>query len=318
MGSHEGNETKELMLINQEKLDVTVLFTESDSLDRVLKDIKNRVTSIVLDTSTAKGRKEIASLAYKVSQSKTWLDKCRKTLVEEWKEKAKKVDSSGKKARDFLDKLRDEVRLPLTEWEEAEEARKRKEIEAIQYAADWKEAIKEDEVFTLRKQLAIIEEERIAKERVEREEEERKQREAEREEREKKIAEEAKMRAEKEAERRIEAARIAAAEKIAIERLRAEQEAQRAELKRLSDIKELERKAEAEKQTIIQAQKEKEQKEAERIRDEEKRQVNKEHQRVINASAKASLVSIGISDSLAESIIKAIALGEIKGVRMVY
>jgi len=307
----------ELVLINK-NLDMVTLFADVESLDRILESIKAKVMAFVPDISTAKGRKEIASLAYKVSQSKIWLDKQRKSLVADWKEKSKKVDLSGKKARDYLDNLRDDVRAPLTRWEAAEEERKRKESEAIQYAADWEEALKEDEVYNLKKQLAIIEEARIAKEKEEREETERKQKEADRIEREKRIDEEAKKKAEKEAEKRIEAERIATAEKIANERLRAEQEAQRVEQARLAEIKELERKAEAEKQAIIRKQKEKDQKEADRIEAEKGRQANKEHQRKINARAKTSLISLGATDSLAEAIIREIALGNIKDIKIVY
>lgn len=98
------------------------LFQEN-GLDPVLEAITKEVKSFVPDLTTEKGRKEIASLAYKVSKSKTLLDDLGKDLVSEWKEQSKKVDNERKRVREYLDKLRDEVRAPLTEYEEREEKR---------------------------------------------------------------------------------------------------------------------------------------------------------------------------------------------------
>lgn len=88
-------------------------------VDRIRKDVKSEV----LDVTTPDGRKRIASLAYKVSKAKTFLDKMGKDLTEEWKAKSKIVDTERKIAWDSLDALKDEIRKPLTDWENAEEAR---------------------------------------------------------------------------------------------------------------------------------------------------------------------------------------------------
>ncbi|OCS62006.1 hypothetical protein BBZ50_02590 [Escherichia coli] len=50
--------------------------------------------SFVPDITTAKGRKEIASLAYKVAQTKTYLDGLGKDLVAELKEIPKLIDAN--------------------------------------------------------------------------------------------------------------------------------------------------------------------------------------------------------------------------------
>ena len=74
------------------------------------------------------------------------MDSAGKKLVADWKEKAKKVDESRKIARDFLDNLRDEVRRPLTEWEEAEEKRIAEEKAREEFELAHEEAeIKADE-----------------------------------------------------------------------------------------------------------------------------------------------------------------------------
>lgn len=90
----------------------------------LLGKIEEEVKKFVPDLSTAKGRKEVASLAHKVAQSKTHLDKLGKELTANWKKQAKVVDTERKAMRDRLDALKEEVRQPLTEWENAEKSRK--------------------------------------------------------------------------------------------------------------------------------------------------------------------------------------------------
>lgn len=99
------------------------VFSAEQGLDPYLAKIRQEIDGFVPDVSTAKGRKEIASIAYKVAQSKTALDNVGKDLVAELKEVPKKIDAERKRMRDLLDSWKDEVRAPLTAWEEAEAAR---------------------------------------------------------------------------------------------------------------------------------------------------------------------------------------------------
>lgn len=92
-------------------------------IDALLTSIAERARSVKPDVTTPKGRKEIASLAYAVAKSKTLLDDMGKDLVAEWKARSSQVDAERRKARDFLDALKNEVRAPLTEYEQREEAR---------------------------------------------------------------------------------------------------------------------------------------------------------------------------------------------------
>src|SRR5947209_7999861 len=103
-------------LIALETLTPLQVFSDN-GLDPIIERIEKEARSILLDISTEKGRKEIASLAYKVAQSKNTLDKMGKDLVSGWKEQAKKVDAERAKAWDRLEALQKEIRLPLTEWE---------------------------------------------------------------------------------------------------------------------------------------------------------------------------------------------------------
>ena len=99
------------------------VFSAEQGLDPYLAKIRAEIESFVPDVSTAKGRKEIASIAYKVAQSKTALDNVGKDLVAELKEVPKKIDAERKRMRDLLDGWKDEVRAPLTAWEAEEAAR---------------------------------------------------------------------------------------------------------------------------------------------------------------------------------------------------
>ena len=116
--------TTELALITEGGADIVAMFKDGGAqIDPILARIEAEVRSHAPDLTTDKGRKAIASLAYKVSQSKTALDNAGKKLTEDQKQAIAAVDAARKKIRDRLDLLRDEARKPLTDWEAAEDAR---------------------------------------------------------------------------------------------------------------------------------------------------------------------------------------------------
>lgn len=109
-------------LVVVEKLTPMVVFAPggvSDILDKITREVRSAHT----DISTKAGREAVASLAYKVARSKTALDEMGKDLVAEWKTKAAAVDAERRTIRERLDALKDEVRKPLTDWENAEKER---------------------------------------------------------------------------------------------------------------------------------------------------------------------------------------------------
>lgn len=110
----------ELIVIpNESALQV---FTSPGSIDPYLEQIRAAVTGIVPDLSTKKGRDAVASQAFKVTKSKTYLEGIGKKLADEQKEIPKKIDATRRQVREYLEALAAEVRRPLTEWE-AEQAR---------------------------------------------------------------------------------------------------------------------------------------------------------------------------------------------------
>ena len=99
------------------------VFTAVDGMNPYLARIRAEIDGFNGDVATKKGRESIASMAFKVAKTKTYLDGVGKELADVQKEIPKKIDAARKLVRDTLDAWKDEVRKPLTEWEEAEQAR---------------------------------------------------------------------------------------------------------------------------------------------------------------------------------------------------
>ena len=122
-------------LIVAEKLNPVELFF-GDGLEPVLGNIAEQCRSYVFDIESKSGRKDCASLAYKIARSKTTIDDLGKKLLADQKAKIKQGDAQRKKARDFLENLKNEVRQPLTTWEQEQERIKeeeaRREIERVE------------------------------------------------------------------------------------------------------------------------------------------------------------------------------------------
>ncbi|RWU21276.1 hypothetical protein DM813_18990 [Pseudomonas alkylphenolica] len=92
-------------------------------LHQFIDAVKAEVEGEVPDLTTRKGRERIASLAAKVSKSKTAVEKPGRDYLRRLKEMPKVVEAE---LRDFvtaMDNLRDQVRQPLTDWQAAEDAR---------------------------------------------------------------------------------------------------------------------------------------------------------------------------------------------------
>ncbi len=326
-------------LVVRDQLNALDLFT-GDAMDPLVAQIRDIVEKHVPDTSTDHGRREIASLARKVSSAKVILDDLGKDLVAGWKEKAKKVDIVRKEMRDELDTLRDYARAPLTRWEEEEDKRKKQEALDREWDQAWDEAhaeqalrereriVREKEAEFARQeadQKAKAETERIEQERkaaAERAAQERKEREAQ-------IAREAAERAKREAEatiqrekERAEKAERDKTEAEAREKARAEQ----AERDRIA----AEARAKAEKEAAVRyaeqkAREEAARKEAERLAAEqaekdrqEKLAANRRHREKVNREAMDSLVALHYNPDVALTLVEQIAAGKVRNVTVNY
>lgn len=111
-----------------------------NGLKPFLQMIKDEVSGEVPDLSTLKGRERIASLAFTVSKRKAAVEKPGRDYLRKIKELPKVIEQELKQFVDGANALRDEIRQPLTDWENAEQARKDRHVDNIQ-------AIKDLEVF---------------------------------------------------------------------------------------------------------------------------------------------------------------------------
>lgn len=100
-----------------------VVLTDKKSRDDFYAHIQAEVDAFEPDLTTEKGRKAIASLAYKIARTKTAIDAAGKELNDEARTKINAVDAERRAVREHFDALSAKVRQPLTEWEEAEEKR---------------------------------------------------------------------------------------------------------------------------------------------------------------------------------------------------
>ena len=322
------------------------------AIDPILNRIKAEVRAIPIDISTDAGRKSVASLAYKVAKSKTFIDGVRKQLVEGEKKRLKLIDQEGARIWDELEALQKEVRQPLTDWENAEKSRvaahesalaelveagdytlsnwqtlpldamreRLAEVTASSY--DWQEFLGRAKaaVVTTVAQIkdAIARREKMDAEREELARLREEQAKREQQEREERIAREAKEAAEAAAKRVAEeAARAAEVERQRIEREKFEAEAR---------VKAAEARAEAaaaqaerDKAAAIVAERRRVEAEAQRVAAEaDARERNKAHAAKINREVRDAFVAHGLSEECAVAAVKAIAMNAIPHTKISY
>ncbi|MFG0460911.1 hypothetical protein ACF8GG_16410 [Pseudomonas sp. yb_1] len=105
-------------------------------LQQFIDLVKGEVLGEVPDLKTRKGRERVASLAAKVSKSKTAVEKPGRDYLRRLKEMPKVVEAELREFVTKMDALRDETRRPLTEWEAAEDARIDRHNDAINRMKD--------------------------------------------------------------------------------------------------------------------------------------------------------------------------------------
>ena len=331
---------------------VTVL-TNEKTYSEFYNRIKEEVNGHSPDLSTVKGRSEIASLAYKITRSKTAIDAAGKKLNEESRAKINAVDAQRRKIRDELDALAEEVRKPLTEWEEKEKSRELKANSEISLWSELSRIDQEDTSVEVRLILAKIEQYAPDKEtfqdgyddavskyqaaveklndgliRLEKHEADQ--------------AELARLRAEQEERERMERERLEKEEAVRIEKERMEREAaeQKAREERAAEQAKIaaEEKARIEKENIekearariekaeaeTRALKQKqEQEDAARVaeiertkREEAARQADRNHRGEIMKQSKEAIMSQGVDEEAAKKLVLAIVAGEIPNVSL--
>ena len=104
----------------------------------VIAKVDKEIAAMKADASTKEGREKLVSLAYKISKTKTGLEKRAIELADPQKKIVKAIDEERKFMRDELDKRRDNVRAPVTAWEEKEKKRQEMSDQAFDFLYKWK------------------------------------------------------------------------------------------------------------------------------------------------------------------------------------
>jgi len=120
--------TTDLIILDETKLPQLFVM---NGLDEFISKVKSEVLTAPKDISTEKGRKEIASLAYKIAKSKTEVEKLGKRAAEDAENIVKAIRAERQRGVAELQALQDEIRAPLTEWEEADKTRQKAHQDAI-------------------------------------------------------------------------------------------------------------------------------------------------------------------------------------------
>lgn len=334
----------ELELITIEPQTALAVFTTENALEPYLQKVRDEVDAFDADVSTSKGRGEIRSFAAKVTKVKTYIESVGKGLADEQKLIPKKIDAARKHAKETLEALAEKARKPLTDWENAEEARVERhtnaiarmeqiariaplqrpvaellefldEVEAVAVGPQCEEYeaayAKAKEVAVQALTAGIAARERYEAEQAELAELRRQAEERAKMDREEQIAREAAERAKRDAEEQAQAAVRRAEEAAQREREAAERREQ--DLKRAAEDAER-RAAEAEETARRRQEQEKAAEEAEAKR----REQDKEHRATINRAALAALVAGGIEADTARAALKLIIGGQVPHISIRY
>lgn len=129
----------ELMVLPSDKKGIEQVFIEGQDIDSTITKIREEAKNLPTDMSVRKNREEVASFAYKIARSKTAVDKAGAALSAEYKEIPKKIDANRRVYKDAFERLQEEVRSPLNQWEQAEKERvqrHKQRIESIKQNTD--------------------------------------------------------------------------------------------------------------------------------------------------------------------------------------
>lgn len=100
-----------------------LVLVDTGKRDDLFAHIRSEIEAFIPDVTTAKGRDAIKSFAYKITRTKTAIDDAGKKLNEDARARINVVDAARRDAKAALQAMADQVRQPLTEWEEAENVR---------------------------------------------------------------------------------------------------------------------------------------------------------------------------------------------------
>lgn len=292
-------------------------------LNQFIDQIKASVNEVA-DLSTKKGRDRVASLAAQVSRSKTAVEKPGREYLKHLKELPKVIEVELRSFVTECDAIRDEVRRPLTEWEEEQERLRQEEVARQQ-------AIKDAEKREADHEIALLMNEKFDRDAAEAKAEAARQQAARDEEIRRQAIEQARIESEQAAQRERDAAAKREADLVAAKakaeadakaaQERAEREAKESKERAERQAREASERAEREKQAAIEAERKKAQDaENARIAAEQKkaaedaqRAADKKHRDAVFLAMRDDLIEhAGLSEAQTKAVILALLNGKIR------
>jgi hypothetical protein len=116
-------EAEEIPVLAKVDADPKLLLLGKVDREAYFAQLKAEVSSEGEDISTAAARDRIKSKAQSIRTRKASIDRTRKGLTEHWRQQTNAVNAVGKVLEAEYDALIEEVRAPVTAWEDAEKAR---------------------------------------------------------------------------------------------------------------------------------------------------------------------------------------------------
>lgn len=106
-----------------EKNAIASAFQTENGTKSLFEKIATEARSVIFDMSVKKERDALKSFAYNLARTKTTVDNYGKEMVAEIKKQSGVIDADRKFWRDNMDLLQEEIRKPLTDFENAEKDR---------------------------------------------------------------------------------------------------------------------------------------------------------------------------------------------------
>ena len=119
---HTAEETA-VIVLEEVRTSPSLVLRDTQKFEDFFAAIKLEIGKAPPDLSTMKGREKIASNAYKIRQTKAAIEKAAKTLTEDWRRQTTLVNAERARIAAELDAYAEEIRAPLTAWEEAAKER---------------------------------------------------------------------------------------------------------------------------------------------------------------------------------------------------
>jgi hypothetical protein len=99
-------------------------FFKPGGLDKIIEEIKEKVKQVPRDISTPEGRSALYSLCRKIGGSLIFVNEVKKSLTADRKKELAEIDAEGRRFTKIIEDFKEEIREPLTKWEEGEQRRK--------------------------------------------------------------------------------------------------------------------------------------------------------------------------------------------------